>query len=102
MRTHPDIGLMTTRQQACSRLAATCAFLAMWGLHSQPSLLRYDIPRNKRDIKNLLEILIYVLKVLSNGQSFLTVAFHIVLNVKIPFELLKMADFSLREKGQHA
>ena len=29
MRTHPDIGLMTARQQACSRLAATCAFLAV-------------------------------------------------------------------------
>ena len=25
MRTHPDIGLMTTRPQAYSRLAATCA-----------------------------------------------------------------------------
>ena len=26
MRTHPDIDLMTVRQQACSRLAPTCAF----------------------------------------------------------------------------
>ena len=29
MRTHPDIGLMTARQQACRRLAAICAFLAV-------------------------------------------------------------------------
>ena len=29
MRTHPDIGLMTARQQSYSRLAATCAFLAV-------------------------------------------------------------------------
>ena len=29
MRTHPDIVFMTARQQACSRLAATCAFLAL-------------------------------------------------------------------------
>ena len=28
MRTHSDIDLMTARQQACSRLAAICAFLA--------------------------------------------------------------------------
>ena len=30
MRTHPDIGLMTTSQQACSRRATTCAFLAVY------------------------------------------------------------------------
>ena len=30
MRTHPDIGLIGTRQQTCSRLAATCAFLAVY------------------------------------------------------------------------
>ena len=30
MRTHPDIGLMTARQQASSRLAATCAFLTVY------------------------------------------------------------------------
>ena len=29
MRTHPDIGLKTAGQQ-CSRLAATCAFLAVY------------------------------------------------------------------------
>ena len=29
IRTHPDIGLMTARQQSCSRLAATCVFLAV-------------------------------------------------------------------------
>ena len=30
MRTHPDIGLMTASQQACSRRAAICAFLAVY------------------------------------------------------------------------
>ena len=30
MRTHPDIDLMTARQQACSRLAATCTFLTVY------------------------------------------------------------------------
>ena len=34
MRTHPDIGLMTARQQACSRLAATFAFLAVQSILS--------------------------------------------------------------------
>ena len=29
MRTHLDIGLITARQQACSRLAAICVFLAV-------------------------------------------------------------------------
>ena len=30
MRTHPDIGLMTARQQVCSRLYATCGFLVVY------------------------------------------------------------------------
>ena len=30
MRTHPNIELMIARQQACSRLAAPCAFLVVY------------------------------------------------------------------------
>ena len=30
MRTHPDIGLMTARQQPCNRFAATSAFLVVY------------------------------------------------------------------------
>ena len=29
MRAHPDIGLMTARQQACSKFTTTCAFLGV-------------------------------------------------------------------------
>ena len=38
MRTHADIGLMTARQQACSRLAVTCAFLGSVQLVGKPEL----------------------------------------------------------------
>ena len=34
MRTHPDIGLMTARQQACSRLAATIELQVNWNDYS--------------------------------------------------------------------
>ena len=43
MWTHPDISLMTARQQACSRLATTCAFLAMYALVYIMQLLRLRI-----------------------------------------------------------
>ena len=39
MWTHPDIGLMTARSQACRRLAATCGFLETTRLSQFISLL---------------------------------------------------------------
>ena len=37
MRTHPDIVLMTARQQACSRLTVTFAFVAVYSFASSAS-----------------------------------------------------------------
>ena len=34
MRTHPDIGLVTARQQGCSRLVATCMFVTVYNILS--------------------------------------------------------------------
>ena len=50
MRTYPDIDLMTARQQACSGLSATCAFLAVYYINNLYVAERYHKYKQKHPV----------------------------------------------------
>ena len=62
MRTHPDIGLMmTVSKQACSRLAATCAFLAIRVVWKYIFKRSYKNFKNQSNCNNVLYVVFYYL-----------------------------------------